>query len=216
MNGTLPAGAFETRCYRAELGERYYQPVQHGFELFSSFRGRPPILAFESMPGSSHLRDSTLPLKSLPAERGAAWWPWGQNQRMRDTEMESLVQYNKEELANQSFLTGMSLPSLGVFKQRPAGCTWSWSTRRVNSYGCEHPFPPASLHLRRTAAASHGLHKNPSAGQLRTAAKSRLSLPSLLWVFSLPMVSGRANPSVGGAVGPRLMLCRPVQSLPPF
>lgn len=94
---------------------------------------------------------------------------WG-----RSTGMDSLAQHNKEELANhQSFLTGMSLPSLGAFKQRLAGCTWNWPTRRLNSYGCEHPSSPASLHLRRTAAASHGLGKNPSGGQLR----SQLSLP---------------------------------------
>lgn len=89
----------------------------------------------------------------------------------------------KEELANeQSFLTGMSLPSLGVFKQRLAGCTWNWPMRRLNSCSCEHPFPLAPLHVRRTAAASHGRHKNSSAGQLKTAAKSQLSLACLLWV----------------------------------
>lgn len=68
--------------------------------------------------------------------------------------MEMLAQHKEELADNQSFLTGRSLPSLGVFKQRLAGCTWNWSTRRLTSYSCEHPFPLASLHLGVTAAAS--------------------------------------------------------------
>lgn len=42
---------------------------------------------------------------------------------VRGTGMESLAQHNKEEIANNwSFFTGMSLPSLDVFKQRLTGC----------------------------------------------------------------------------------------------
>lgn len=72
MNGALSAGAGETVSTGAELGERYCQPVQHGFELFTSFRGCPPILASQSMPGSE---GRALPLKGLPAERGASGRP---------------------------------------------------------------------------------------------------------------------------------------------
>lgn len=129
----------------------------HGFESFNSFRGCLPILASESMSGPNHLRDSTLALKGPPAEREAVLWPRRAEPEDSGTGMVTPVQYNKEELANdQSFLAGVSLPSLGIFKQRLAGCTWSWPMRRLNSCSCEHPFPPAPLHLRRTAAASHG------------------------------------------------------------
>lgn len=77
----------------AELGEWYYPRVQHGFELFSSFCGCPPILAFKSMPAPSHLKDSALLLKGLPAERGAAWWPGGQSPKRRGTGVEILAQH---------------------------------------------------------------------------------------------------------------------------
>lgn len=74
-----------------------------------------------------------------------------------------LAQYDEEELANnQSFLTGMSLSSLDVFKAgRILGLPQpgSQSPRRLNPYSCEHLFPLASLHLRRSATASQDLPK---------------------------------------------------------
>ena len=144
---------------------------------------------------------------------------------MRSTGMVTVAQHNKGEPAsNQSFLTGVSLSSLDVFKagrmlghpQRGRG-----STRRLNPCSCEGLFPPASLHLRRTAAASHDPPKSPLGRPIKDSssitAKPALFALGLTISVSSPPVAGRREqtPAWGELQGP-LMLCRPVQGLPAF
>lgn len=134
-----------------------------------------------------------------------------------------LAQYDEEELANnQSFLTGMSLSSLDVFKAggilglpQPG----SQSPRRLNPYSCEHLFSssiPASQEISHCLPGPAKKTKTkkplcwPAKGSNSVTAKPALFAQAEPLCFLPAHGRQEGKPQHGWGRGARLMLCRPV------
>lgn len=193
---------------RAELGESCYQPERCGFESCNSFCGCSPTSSVWKqawVPLSGH---RTLFLQGLSGGKGEQLHGPG-GPMLRSTGMVIPAQLSKGGLAHHlSFLTGMSLSSLDVFK---AGRRLGHPQRgSLNRCPWEGLFPPASLHLR-TAAASHDLQKNPLCRPIRDRSSVTEACPVCSGLHNLcfrppprpPPRAGRStDPHVGGVVGP--------------